>query len=113
MPLACLVEGAALVLHGGLFRKPPTAAGKGGSGAKKRPRASLNSTAASVFELGSLNDLRASAKGNQVRRQISSLFYVHGSSRAVDVPTLNRIEYFRYHRAHSVLNTVAGYAQFL
>lgn len=55
MPLAARIERSTLVLHGGLFRRPPRVHGK-------RRRNSLPTSTASL-ELGSLEDLRQASKG--------------------------------------------------
>lgn len=63
LPLAALVAGTTLVLHGGLFRKGP--APRGGKNARKRKRAAPAPWTAAVprERLGGLADLRAASKG--------------------------------------------------
>ena len=56
LPLAARVARAALVLHGGLFRRPPEA--RGGLHRRKRRRPPPGAPLA----LGSLDDLRAASK---------------------------------------------------
>ena len=62
LPLAALVGDATLVVHGGLWRKPPPApAGK--RKRSKRRRGAAHPPPGAAFEPGTLADLRACSKG--------------------------------------------------
>lgn len=61
LPLGLTVNGATLVVHGGLFRKPPKAVK--GKGKKRKRRAPEPWEEEGEVELGSLADLRKSRKG--------------------------------------------------
>jgi len=61
LPLAACVARAALVLHGGLFRRPPEA--RGGTHRRKRRRLPPDAPLA----LGTLADLRAASKARRCR----------------------------------------------
>ena len=70
LPLAAVVQGVTLVVHGGLFRKPPPAPAPGSSKRKGKGKGRKRGRRAVPVELeewplvlGDLDDLRASGKG--------------------------------------------------
>ncbi|CAG9464490.1 unnamed protein product [Pedinophyceae sp. YPF-701] len=65
LPLAALVAGRTLVLHGGLFRKPPESLRTNKKGKRKKGRQEPWMPDPLYNELGTLEDLRQSRKGGQ------------------------------------------------
>ncbi|CAL8460824.1 g355 [Coccomyxa elongata] len=66
LPLAAVVSGATLVLHGGLFRRPPSRPARPGappSLPKKRKRNAPNRLRPGPPTLGNMEDLRLASKG--------------------------------------------------